>query len=410
MPGQEHWARSDSRKAPARDGGAAREAVKVARLMESLSALPNAVKAAVLVGAEQEKLWRPRHSAGIALNEILLQATAEQLDLQRKEFRARLGADVFDDLVAAVWAPAHGVTCVNRAGEPSVAREDLRNAVVAPGFEDDFLVFQQARRVASHVAKVRELSRASRNGRIYPHITPYAARTGRTTVWGPALQNITPSSRGLLAADPGFSLVALDYDKMEPTVAAGLSGDSALAADLAAGDLYLSLAIRAGGTAADRDLFKTAWLAVMYGQGAVSMARALRITRAEADTLRAGIWRAYPQLEAYLAEERRAFKAGTRSPLESGRPFGVEPGEHTLLNSRIQAHSADLLYAATARAADALGREALWLTVHDELVVHVPAREADAAREVLASVMPTSVSGVPLSGEAKVLGAAWGKG
>jgi len=410
FPGVEHWARADSRKAPSRDWGAAREAVELARLMRELTALPNEVKKAVIVATDQQLLWRPRMGAGIALNQLGLVAKREELSTVRAHSKSLFGVDLFDQQTAKEWAPAHGITIKDKNGEPSISKDDFDRAVVSPGSEEHWKRFKEVRRFAAHAGKVVELTRANRNGRVYPHISPYSARTGRMSVSKPALQNITASSRGLLAADPGYALVSLDYSKMEPTVAAGLSGDLGLAADLAAGDVYVGLAVRAGGTAADREDFKTAWIAVAYGLGEAALALKLGISASAAKDLRAGIWRAYPTLAAYVASEQEDLRSGNRIPLASGRPFGVEPGGHTVLNSRVQGHAADTMYAATTRVAAVLGPEALWLAIHDELVLQVPLDEAENARQVLEREMPTDINGVPLGGTATILGPVWGKG
>ncbi len=52
--------------------------------------------------------------------------------------------------------------------------------------------------------------------------------------------------------------------------------------------------------------------------------------------------------------------------------------------------------------------DALWLFVHDEVIVHAPAEVADQVRDTLQAVMTTTFRGVAITAEAEILGTPWG--
>jgi DNA polymerase I-like protein with 3'-5' exonuclease and polymerase domains len=74
----------------------------------------------------------------------------------------------------------------------------------------------------------------------------------------------------------------------------------------------------------------------------------------------------------------------------------------------VQGTGRELLIEAGFRLMDAeLGT--LWLSVHDEWVLMVPAAEAEATAARMKEVMATEFLGVPIVASTKVLGTKWGK-
>jgi DNA polymerase I-like protein with 3'-5' exonuclease and polymerase domains len=82
---------------------------------------------------------------------------------------------------------------------------------------------------------------------------------------------------------------------------------------------------------------------------------------------------------------------------------------HIALNLRVQAEANDLLQQRAAAVAAELGEDALYLQVHDELVVEVPVEQVKAAGDVLQRLMLTPFMGVEMRGEVKMHGERWGK-
>ena len=418
-PGESHWlAPKFGTTYPDQPRGAARTAVATARIMTDLAeTFAPETRRAVLVACEQEQLWRPAQARGWKLDVALLRSQLAEMEGGRAQWGRELGIDLLNtdtDVgadAAHAWLREVGISIVDGEGNPSLSRDDFGRAEVpdTPEAADRWVAFRAVRTLASHLAKLHELSRAASGGRVFSTVVPYAQRSGRMSITRPALQNITGGSRPLLAADPGRALVSLDYAQVEPRVAAALSGDTHLAADLEAGDVYQALALRAGARPEDRPRYKTAFLATLYGQGFTSLGKNLGIEKDAASALIDSIWTAYPDLAAYKEVLKSRERAGTQELLASGRIQAEARGPYAALNARIQATAADVFYAGCARVAEVLGAEALWLGIHDELVIQVPESQTERASAVLEREMATEQNGIPIDGTAQVLGGHWRK-
>jgi len=206
------------------------------------------------------------------------------------------------------------------------------------------------------------------------------------------LHNLPTALRPGVAAHPGHRFVRADLGQVEPRVLAVVSHDDAFAAATRADDLYAPVAERLG---VERAVAKVAVLAAMYGQRSGAAGEALR-----------GLESAYPVAMGLLD---RAYAAGVRGePLRTyggrlvptGRflaqhPVGADPALDAARgrfarNAVIQGSAAELFkaWAATVRATTRdLGAQVV-LCLHDELLLHVPAADADeAARRVDAALV-----------------------
>ena len=209
---------------------------------------------------------------------------------------------------------------------------------------------------------------------------------GRMTAQN-GLHNLPAALRPAVAARPGHVLVRADLGQIEPRVLAAVSGDPAFAAATRSPDLYGPVAERLG---VDRPTAKVAVLAAMYGQRSGAAGEAL-----------AGLERSYPTAMAHLD---RAYAAGWRR--ESVRTFGgrlvrmdtvlvkSETDAETTpeatrardaargrfaRNAVIQGSAAELFkaWAATVRATTRDLDGQIVLCLHDELLIHVRAEQAE---------------------------------
>ncbi|HEV7172156.1 DNA polymerase [Pedococcus sp.] len=209
---------------------------------------------------------------------------------------------------------------------------------------------------------------------------------GRMTAQN-GLHNLPAEMRYAVAAQPGHVFVRADLGQIEPRVLAVVSGDEAFAAATRADDLYAPVAARLG---VDRPVAKVAVLAAMYGQRSGAAGEALK-----------GLEHAYPVAMAYLD---RAYAAGLRReplrtfggrvipldailadvPVEGAAAYDAARGRFAR-NAVIQGSAAELFkaWAATVRATTRdLGAQIV-LCLHDELLVHVPAEQAEETRRRL---------------------------
>ena len=226
---------------------------------------------------------------------------------------------------------------------------------------------------------------------------------GRMTAQN-GLHNLPAPLRPAICAAPGHVFVRADLGQIEPRVLAVVSADRAFAEATRADDLYAPVAAKLG---ADRPKAKVAVLAAMYGQRSGAAGEALK-----------DLERAYPVAMGLLD---RAYADGVaRRPVrtwggrlirfgsapgpdpQTGAPVGAVGGVGAVVasgadggrgryarNAVIQGSAAELFkaWAATVRhAVRPLGGRIV-LCLHDELLVHVPERHADAAAQAVESTL-----------------------
>ncbi|MEI2268113.1 DNA polymerase [Microbacterium sp. No. 7] len=301
------------------------------------------------------------------------------------------------------------------------------------GYRVDVTAVLRAQRANPKDSMGKQITSNLRAGaRVHPTIHSASAVTGRMSMSGPNLQGLSPEYRKALKAEDGHVLVGCDLDRFEPTIAAALSQDEALIAAVQPGtDLYLDLARRIYGEVVEpgdprRALAKTALIAVLYGQGASSLAERLACalpTAAqvqEARALRAAVLEAYPRLAAWVEQLRLTAAAGSPVVTRGGRQItvaqdGEDPTEvaYRAINYVVQGSAADYFKRSTLRVDAALSEarmpNSLWLPIHDELVLQVVEDRAEEARVILERSVSRLVDGVRVTGSAQVFGDRFGK-
>ena len=201
-------------------------AVAVAREVTELhTAFPVEERRLALESIRQDILWRPRQLAGLTLDLPLLRAETQRVWGDKRRMTAELGIDLTGDGADVIaWVADHGITILDNDGAPTLSKDFFKNAVVPEAALLAWKVFRPARSLKSSMEKLLELTNAEQSGGVYPEIIIRHAVTGRGTVRRPGLQNITGSLRPLLVAAPGKTLVSLDIDRCEVTLAAAMSG------------------------------------------------------------------------------------------------------------------------------------------------------------------------------------------
>jgi len=231
------------------------------------------------------------------------------------------------------------------------------------------------------------------DGRFRPEYIPGGVVSGRWAARGGGALQVPKVVRRAVVADPGWVFVVADAGQLEPRVLAAVSGDKRLAAAGAAGDLYAALATDSFD--GDRPKAKVALLGAMYGQTGGAAIPALAVLRKHYPTafefveaaarvgeagglVRSWLGRTCPPSAGALRE------AGLDPPEESG-PAETQGGASGRARGRftrnfvVQATAAEwaLVLLATVRTALDGARAEMVLFVHDEVVVHCPADEAD---------------------------------
>jgi DNA polymerase I len=219
------------------------------------------------------------------------------------------------------------------------------------------------------------------DGRLRGAWTGCDGAAGRMTA-SSGLHNMPTVLRQAVLAEDGHLLVRADLGQIEPRVLAAVSGDAALVAATAAGDMYLPVA---AGLGVDRPTAKVAMIAAMYGQTTGHGGNAARRMRT-----------AYPVAMGYLDDADRSARSGRDLRTYGGRRLRMSGGGAVSAasetgrgrygrNAVIQGAAAELfkMWAVTVRARAAPLGARIVLCLHDELLVHVPAERAEPTAELV---------------------------
>jgi DNA polymerase-1 len=213
------------------------------------------------------------------------------------------------------------------------------------------------------------------DGRLRGSWTGSDGAAGRMTA-SAGLHNMPAVLRKAVLAEPGHLFVRADLGQIEPRVLAAVSGDRALARATAEDDLYLPVASSLG---VDRPTAKVAMIAAMYGQTTGHGGEAAKRMR-----------QAYPVAMEYLDAGDRRARSGQDLRTYGGRLVRMSGGGTSAQvaargrygrNALIQGAAAELfkMWAVTVRSRGLPLGMSIVLCLHDELLIHVPADQAQEA-------------------------------
>jgi len=277
-----------------------------------------------------------------------------------------------------------------------------------------------------------------KTGRVHTSYNQTGSVTGRIASSEPNLQNIpirTDLGRQVrqgFIADPGYSLLSVDYSQVELRIVAHIAGDEAmLAAFRAAQDIHTATAAAIYNVPLEavsreqRRHAKAINFGLIYGMSAFGLTRTTDLTLAEAEDFVSAYFRQFPGVKRYLdgarrqaVEQeyvetllgRRRYFPGLKN--QSNRNIrGRE--EREAINAPIQGTAADIMKMAMLHVPAALAKAGLsgrmLLQVHDELVLECPAAEVAQTAAVVRKVMEGAYTlSIPLATEARS-GVNWGE-
>ncbi|MGH8998034.1 MAG: DNA polymerase, partial [Acidimicrobiia bacterium] len=261
------------------------------------------------------------------------------------------------------------------------------------------------------------------DGRIHAVLNQTIASTGRISSESPNLQNIplrTPQGLELRRAfvpAPGCQLLVADYSQIELRLLAHLAQDPGLIeAFRRDADVHTTTAASVFKVAeADVSPFQRRFAKVVnyglaYGMEAYGLGQRLDIPAEEARQILDAYFASFPNVRAFMDTTVRDARArgytttlfGRRRQLPelSSDNFRIrQMGERMAQNAPVQGGAADIFKLAMVNLDAALEERAMAsrmvLTVHDEVVLEVPADELDVAvplvREVMESVCELAV-------------------
>ena len=244
---------------------------------------------------------------------------------------------------------------------------------------DALLVWRKAERVATTFG-YRWLDEHVSGRRLRGSWSSSDGAAGRMTATA-GLHNLPADLRPAVVAEPDHRFVRADLGQIEPRILAAVSGDRALAAATHEADMYAPVAQRLG---VSREIAKLAVLGAMYGQTTGHGAAALR-----------GLDTAYPVAMRYLTDAARAAETGNDLRTRGGRRVRMSGGGDPTVterdqrlraaargrygrNAMVQGAAAEFFktWAVIVRARLST-QSRIVLCLHDELLVHSPADDAD---------------------------------
>ena len=253
------------------------------------------------------------------------------------------------------------------------------------------------------------------DGRIRSTLSQTETRTGRISSAEPNLQNIPVRTsvgrefRKFFVAQPGYKLVDADYSQIELRVLAHIADDKAMIDAFNNNmDIHTVTASQVFNMPADmvtplmRSKAKAVNFGIVYGIGAFSLAKDIKVTRKEADSYIKGYLAHYSGIDAYMKSVAEKAKTdgyvstvfGRRRPLPELRSTNFNTrafGERVARNMPIQGTAADIIKIAMIKVYDRLKAENLKakiiMQVHDEIIVEAPENEAEHVAQILSYEM-----------------------
>jgi DNA polymerase I-like protein with 3'-5' exonuclease and polymerase domains len=166
-----------------------------------------------------------------------------------------------------------------------------------------------------------------------------------------------------------------------------------------------------GPTATDAHKYRTkrGVFGRLYGGGIDAIMAGVGVGQAQAQALIDAMDAILPTYAGWAHRTRQAVKAGhTKFPTYSGRVVHLDQAwPHKAPNYLIQGTARELLIDALERWQQTPWSTCTLLPVHDEIVVQVPALEAEAATAALQACMTSTIAGVPILSEASAPTYAW---
>jgi DNA polymerase-1 len=274
-----------------------------------------------------------------------------------------------------------------------------------------------------------------RTGRVHTCFALAATSTGRLSSTDPNLQNIpirTEEGRKIrraFVAEPGMTLLSVDYSQIELRLAAHIAEIPALAEAFRKGqDIHALTASQVFGVPVEgmdpmiRRRAKAINFGIIYGISPFGLAAQLGIPQGEARAYIDAYFKRYPGIREYMERTKKVAREQGYVTTLFGRRCHV-PGiadknparrsfmERAAINAPLQGTAADIIKRAMIRVPAALAEAGLkarmLLQVHDELLFEVPAKEAEATAALVKKVMegasaPALTLSVPLVAETGV--------
>lgn len=315
----------------------------------------------------------------------------------------------------------------SKSGQYSTSEEVLQNIKDKSPIVGKILDQRELKKLISTYVTALP-SYIAKDGKVHTTYNQTVTATGRLSSSNPNMQNLPiRTERGQLIrkaviADDGCMLVSADYSQIELRLMAHLSQDEhLLEAFLHGEDIHAATAAKIFSkpiekvTKDERRKAKTANFGIIYGISAFGLAQQLDCSRSEAKALIDGYFAAFPQVIAFIENQKQfAREKGYVETLFGRKRYLPDINSHNsvvrsfaernAVNAPIQGTAADIIKMAMVAIAARLKRENLKtqmiMQVHDELNFNVPLHEVEQVRQIVVDEMQNVVHlSVPLIAE-----------
>ncbi|TFD04146.1 DNA polymerase [Cryobacterium sp. TMT1-66-1] len=374
------------------------------------AAAPTAKRTARHVETE-DQLWRNVARRGYRIDRFAMQ---EQRQIRNRELdtvKRELGVDVrVSDARKSQFLDCLGVT-YTRTSEYGWSRPSECDITDMPLIHTE--AWDRYTRAHSTLKRAQILDgiagKMTQEGRVHPIWRTNAAATGRMSGQLPGLMSVMKELRFLFLAEENHDVVSVDHSNQEGRVLARLIGSPSFTSSVLDGDPYADLALASG---QERKAAKVQFISFLYGQKQATLAKTVGADQAAAthDAMK----RLFPDVVEFCAEQTERSRRGEALTTLWGRPLPRLDGltyktRHAIAtNLQVQSSARDAYGVAIRAIAESVGREALFIPLHDEAFILSPTgRSAEYAAKLLKAMTVDLGEGVVLTGKAKVSFGRW---
>lgn len=404
--------------------------VLACRLMrEALPAIPGTARGLVPFEHRLAEVCAYMERTGFLLDVEYTQQLSDKLEEDQERWAARALALGLEN----VNSPQQVAAALTDAGVKIKGRTPTGNLQVDQKLLDTLAADDPEKRSTQLAEAIREAKKSgkwrktwvqkfldSRDSadRCHASINPLQARTARMTITGIPAQTLPSGDwtiRRCFIADPGELIASVDYQAQELRVLAAMSGDRTMIHAFQEGaDLHLMTARAAFGDHIvkgdpEREHAKTVNFGRVYGGGAKTVAEQTGLPVKQAQIVVDGFDRAYPKVGVY--SKKLMGEAGYHGFITTptGRRLPVDPDRaYAALNFMIQSTSRDVTARAIIRLHDRGFTPFMRLPIHDEVLLSLPASEAEAEAKAVADIMAEKMGPVWIGTDPEVGGRSWG--
>lgn len=316
-------------------------------------------------------------------------------------------------------------------GQPSTNEEVLQELALDFPLPKHIIEYRELAKLKSTYtdALVAEVDATTK--RIHTSFNQALTSTGRLSSSKPNLQNIPVRTeegrkiRQAFIAKDGYKMISADYSQIELRLMAHFSGDETLIAafknDL---DIHRATASEVFHTPLEevsgelRRSAKAINFGLIYGMGAFGLAKQLGIARTQAQDYIQRYFSRYPSILQFMEDAKEKARQlgyvetllGRRLPLpdiNSTNHMMKSGAERIAVNAPLQGTAADIIKLAMIEVDHQLAKSGLdakmLLQVHDELILEVSEKDAEAAAQLLKNAMEKVIElKVPLKVEVAI--------